>query len=520
MTSPAPALPTWKHRILHTFCLGLLSLSSLAICLAAPAAEMPEKKVEQPAAPLEEQIQTTRHRMTVGGEAIAYTATAGNYVMKAEDGTPKASMFFVSYTRDGQDDPTQRPVMFSFNGGPGAAAVWVHLGAFGPKKVKMTEDGFALPPPGQLVDNEYTLLPQTDMVFIDPISTGYSRPAPGEDREQFHGVRQDVEWVGEFIRLWLTRNGRWASPKLIAGESYGTARAAGLAAYLQDHSGIYMNGLVLISTVLNWQNQEFAPGNDLPHMIHLPGYAATAWYHQQLEPDLQARPLEELLAEVEEFALTDFALALHQGAWLEPERRREIAERIARYTGLSADFVEANDLRIELGRFRKELLREEGKTVGRLDSRFTGYDRDSGGDSPEFDPSSEAVNVGYVALLNDYLRRELKYESDLRYRSLASEVWPWSYSDFQNEYANLGEYLRQAMTRNPSLKVLLTSGYYDFATPYFDSEYTVAHLGLPEELRDNVEITYYEAGHMMYIRKVDHEKFRDDLAAFIAEAVE
>jgi len=513
-------MKTPRHLALSATLALCLSLGFLPMALGEEGkAETGKAAQEAPKSPPEEQVKATHHAMAVAGKKLSYTATAGNYVMKAEDGTPKASVFFVAYTLDGVENPGERPVTFSFNGGPGAAAVWVHMGAFGPKKVKMTPDGFALPPPGELVDNEYTLLPETDLIFIDPVSTGYSRPAPGEDPKQFHGVSEDIEWVGEFIRLWLTRNGRWASPKFIAGESYGTTRAAGLAAYMQQHSGIYLNGLVLVSSVLNWQNQDFDIGNDIPFMIHLPTYASTAWYHKRLPADLQAKSLEDLLAEVEAYALTDYALALHQGDLLSPERRREVAGRLARYTGLSQDFIERNNLRIVLWRFLKELLRDEGKTVGRLDSRFTGYDRDSGGENPEFDPASEAVNVGYVALLNDYLRRELGYETDLRYRSLAFEVWPWSFGDFENEYANLAEYLRQAMTRNPSLKVLITAGYYDFATPYFDSEYTIAHLELPEALRGNIGITYYEAGHMMYIREADHRKFRDDVVAFIREAV-
>lgn len=466
----------------------------------------------------EEQVSTTSHRLQVGGRELRYTATAGNYLLAEEDGTPKASVFFVAYTLDGADDPALRPVTFSFNGGPGAAAVWVHLGAFGPKKVRMDVEGMPLPPPGSLVPNEHTLLPETDLVFIDPVSTGWSRAVPGEDPQQFHGYEEDIRSVGEFIRLWTTRNGRWASPKFIAGESYGTTRAAGLAGYLQNRFGMYLNGLVLVSPVLNWLNQEFEIGNDLPCIIHLPTYAATAWYHGRLAGELSG-DLEALLAEVEEFALTDYALALHRGDDLAPERRREIAGRIARYTGLAPDYVLRSNLCVPIYRFTKELLREEGKTVGRLDSRFTGYDRDAAGEFPEYDPSLVAVDVGYVTLLNDYLRRELGYETDLVYEALSPRVRPWSFDEQQNRYLNAAETLREAMVRNPSLRVLLTSGYYDLATPYFDADYTVAHLGLPEALRGNVEVTYYRAGHMMYIKQSEHAKLHDDLVAFYRAAL-
>jgi carboxypeptidase C (cathepsin A) len=481
---------------------------------AAGGAAAAEKK------PPEEKVSTTRHSITLDGQKIAYTATAGNVVLKDDDGTPKASVFYVAYTRDGEPgrpfDPAARPVTFSFNGGPGAASLWVHMGAFGPKKVARDEEGMALPPPVRLIDNEFSLLDLSDLVFIDPVSTGYSRPVPGQDARQFHGVKQDIQWVGEFIRLWVTRNRRWASPKLIAGESYGTTRAAGLAAYLDQRFGMQLNGVVLISTVLNWLDQDFDAGNDLPFPIILPTYTATAWYHHKLAPELQA-DLARTLAEAESFALDEYAPALIQGDRLPAERKQQVAVKLARYTGLSLDYVLRSNLRVEINRFTKELLRSESKTVGRLDSRFTGSDLDAVGENPEFDPASVSLDGPYAAAINDYLRRELGYESDLVYERLA-KVWPWSFDGYENQYVNVAEPLRQEMVKNPALRVLITSGVFDLATPYFDAVYTVDHMGLPPALKGHIQITRYQSGHMIYIRRSEQRKFKDDIARFLRDA--
>jgi carboxypeptidase C (cathepsin A) len=303
----------------------------------------------------------------------------------------------------------------------------------------------------------------------------------------------------------------------LAGESYGTTRAAGLAAYLDERYGMALNGVVLVSFVLNFQNQEFHVGNDMPFIIHLPSYAAAAWYHKKLPPDL-AGDLRRTLDEVETFARGDYALALLQGDRLPAERRREIAARVARYTGLTPDYVERTNLRIDIHRFTKELLRAEGKTIGRIDCRFTGRDLDAAGEVPEFDPSIVSLDAPYAAAVNDYLRRELGYEDDAVYERLSERVYPWSMAEYENQYVNLAESLRRAMARNPHLKVLVLSGYYDFATPYFDAVYTVDHLGLPPELRGNVSIDHFEAGHMMYIRPVEHARFKQDVAEFIRSA--
>ena len=479
---------------------------------AAPGAKPPDEKKP----PLEEQLSKTQHTITLDGQKIAYTANAGTLILKDEDGTQKASVFYVAYTKDGIKDPATRPVTFCFNGGPGSASLWVHLGAFGPKRVERDADGMGLKPPGRLIDNDQSILDLTDLVFIDPVSTGYSRPAPGQDAKQFHGVRQDIESVGQFIRLWVTRNERWASPKLVAGESYGTTRAAGLADHLRQRYGMDLNGVILISSVLNWQNQEFHVGNDMPFIIHVPTYAAAAWYHKKLPPELM-KDLRATLKEAEDFARNDYAQALMQGDRLAPEKRHDIAVRLARYTGLSQDYVERSNLRIEIDRFTKELLRDQGKTIGRLDTRFTGVDIDSVGEDTEYDPASASLDGPYEAMVNDYIRRDLGFKDDLPYERSA-RVYPWSFEGFENQYVNMAENLRRAITHNPHLQVLVTASFYDLATPYFDAIYTIDHLGLPESLRGNVRITTYEAGHMMYIRRSEHEKLKRDIAGLLRSA--
>lgn len=458
-----------------------------------------------------ESASVTEHAIVIDGQRIDYTATAGTLLLRNADGVPAASIFYVAYQRQGVE-PEDRPVTFSYNGGPGAAAVWVHMGAFGPRKIAADAEGLPLPPPGTLVDNPHTLLDVTDLVFIDPAGTGYSRVLPGGRREDFHGVRQDAASIGDFMRLWITRNGRWASPKYLAGESYGTTRNAAVASYVQSRFGMHLNGIVMISTVLNFQNQDFNPGNDIPFIIHLPTYAATAWFHGKLqrEPD---GSLPEFLHEVETYARGEYAWALLQGDRLTPEKRAEVAARIAAYTGLSTGFVLENDLRILLGRFQKELRRDEGVVVGRLDSRFTAVSGDRGAERPDFDPAMAGLDVGYVALIQDYLRRDLGWQSDLPFQAL-SNVRPWDYG-VANQYVNVAEDLRQAIERNPKLRVLFAAGYYDFATPYFDTVFTVDHLGLPESLRGNLHIEYYESGHMMYVREVDHAKLKRDIVALI-----
>lgn len=462
------------------------------------------------------ELSETDHEITIAGERVSYKATTGYMPMYSEDGSHNANIFFIAYTRTDVDSPEGRPVTYTFNGGPGSSSVWLHLGAIGPRRVLMTEKGEATTPPYELTDNEFSWLDKTDLVFIDPVMTGYSRPAPEVDKEEFLGYEEDIRSVGDFIRLYTSKYERWASPKFIAGESYGTTRAAGLSGYLQDRHGMYINGVMLISSILNFQTARFNSGNDLPYPLFLPSYAATARYHGQLEPELQSMPLEEFLDEVEEFALKDYNRALMLGNQLSESEYGGVAATLARYTGLSEQYVKNADLRVVIHRFVKELRRDEQITVGRLDSRMTGMDRDAVADGYEFDPSyNKAIYGPYTATLNHYLSTELEYRNDLPYEILTGRARPWNYNNVQNQYLDVSETLRNAMQKNPSLNVWVSAGYYDLATPYFAAEYTFNRLNLPGDLRDNIRFTYYKSGHMMYIHHPSLQQFRTDFADFM-----
>jgi carboxypeptidase C (cathepsin A) len=492
-----------------------------------PANDKPAEA--KPVEPPQDNLSVTHHTITLGGQSIAYTVTAGTIVLKeeaekkgekegeSEGEKPKSTIFFIAYTRDDVEDPSRRPLTFSFNGGPGSSSVWLHLGVLGPQRVWMDDIGNLPQPPFRLVENEYSLLDLTDLVFIDPVSTGFSRPVPGEKAKEFHGFKKDIESVGDFIRLYASRYQRWTSPKFLIGESYGTTRAAGLSGYLQERHGLYLNGIMLISVILSFQTARFDPGNDLPYLLFLPTYTATAWYHQRLPAELQA-DLRAAIREAEAFALGDYATALLHGDRLPAAGQARIAEQLARLTGLSVDYVQRANLRIEIHRFVKELLRHERRTVGRLDSRFKGMDRDAAGEEHEYDPSLTNVLGPYTAAFNDYVRGALKFESDLPYEILNRKVWPWRF-DHDNQYIQVAETLRQAITTNPFLKVFVANGYYDLATPHFATEHTFNHLGLEPELRGNISLHYYEAGHMMYIHQPSLAQLRADLAAFVQGAV-
>jgi carboxypeptidase C (cathepsin A) len=483
--------------------------------------EIKEDKKNEPV----DQLVETHHSITIAGKKIDYTVTTGTLILKEETSDrdkesekvkPKAAFFFVAYTRDGIEDKTRRPITFAFNGGPGSSSVWLHLGIVGPRRVHMTEEGFMPQPPFKLVDNEYSLLDISDLVFIDPVSTGYSRPAEGQKAREFHGFQKDIESVGDFIRLYTTRYQRWTSPKFLIGESYGTTRSAGLSGYLQERHGMYLNGIMLISSILNFQTALFNPGNDLPYILFLPTYAATAYYHGRVRT---RKSLESFLKEVEKFASGDYTLALGRGSSLPAKERSRIATELSRFTGLSVEYILRSNLRIEIFRFTKELLRNKNRTAGRLDSRFTGIDRDSAGENFEFDPSMAAITGPYTATLYDYVRGELNFESDLPYEILNGKVWPWSYAQNENNYVDVAETLRKSMSSNPFLKVHVANGYFDLATPYYATRYTFDHLGLDSSLQDNITMSYYPAGHMMYIHMPSLIALKKNLEIFMKSAL-
>lgn len=472
-----------------------------------------------PAPPAEEKSVKTQHVIHVGGQEIHYTATAGTLLLRKDDGKPKASIFYVAYTLDGAD-VSNRPITYTFNGGPGSSSVWLHIGALGPKRVELTPDGSAVPPPYHLVDNEGTALVFSDIVFIDPVTTGFSRAAPGEDAHQFHGLEGDLASVADFIRLYTTHYGRWSSPKFLAGESYGTTRASALSKYLLEKEGLYLNGITLISSVLNFQTLSFKPGNDLPYVLFLPTYTATAWYHKKLPPDLQKQDLKQVVEDARIFAGKAYAEALMKGDRLTPSERKEVIQQVARFTGLSPEYVDEANLRVSIFRFTKELLRDQKRTVGRYDSRQEGIDVDAAGEEPEYDPSYAAVQGAFTAAFNSYLRRELNWQTDLPYEILTSKVWPWNYSEFTNSYVDVADRLRSAMSQNPFMKVMVANGYYDLATPFYATEYTFHHMDLDPKLRGNVSFMYCDAGHMLYLKQSCLQSLHQHMTTFYGSALE
>lgn len=496
--------------------LGMCALLCLGAAATAPAVAREAAPGTASSAQAPETVQR-RSSLRIGGETVDYTATAGTLMLQTDEGKPRAEMFYIAYQREGVRDRSTRPVTFSFNGGPGSSSVWLHLGILGPRRVVFPDGVQPPPPPHGLTDNEFSLLDVSDLVFIDPVGTGFSRAAGEAKPQEFHGVAEDVQAVAEFIRRWTSENQRWNSPKFLAGESYGTARAAALVDHLQNQEGMFFNGLMLVSSILNFGTARFTPGNDLPYVLFLPSYAATAWYHGRIQP----RPaLEPFLQEVRDFAETEYAQALMLGARLPEARAREIAQRLSAYTGLSPEFLLRANLRVNMQRFGKELLRDQRRTVGRLDSRYLGIDADAAGEAPSHDPNYTAILGPYTAALNHFLGAELGYRDSRKYEILSGDVnrrWNWGGGN-GGSFVNTAEPLRAAMSRNPHLKVHVANGYYDLATPFFATEYTFDHLGLEPELRGNVSMSYYEAGHMMYSHQPSLEALGRALRAFVLQA--
>ena len=477
----------------------------------------PEKPAnEREAAEKKPHESVTKHSITLHGEKIDYTATAGSLPLKDKEGKTVAEIFYIAYTKDGVTDTAQRTLTFSFNGGPGSSSVWMHMGLLGPKRVKLQENGFAVPPPYTLVDNDFSMLDETDLVFIDPVGTGYSRATKPDESKKFWGIKEDAQSVGEFIRLYVTRHERWLSPKFLIGESYGTTRAAALSEELLETHRMSLNGIMFLSSVLSFQTIFGGGGNELPLVLYVPSYTATAWYHKKLAADLLAKPLTEVLKESEAFAAGELNRALLLGDALSNEERAAAVKHYARLTGLSEAYVEQSDLRVPLQRFAAELLRDQKLVLGRFDGRYTSLVRSPISEFAERDPSADAVFAAFAATFNDYVRKELKYEEDQSYLILAP-VGPWDWGA-ENKFANVSDSLADAMSANPFLKVHVSCGYYDLATPYFAAQYQFHHLQIHPELAKNITIDHYNAGHMMYLNLPDLQKQKQDLSKFMQGA--
>ena len=517
LPGPIPLTFTWSKLMRATSTLSTILLFTACVFSAplaaqgsAPTAPAGPNKAGAEADLLPDEPVVTQHSIRIGGETVNYAAEAG-WLPIRDDGTVVAKMFYIAYTKAGVSDLANRPLVFSFNGGPGTASVWMHMGYTGPRRIVYDDDGFALRPPGTLEDNPQSILDVADIVYIDPIATGFSRMLEGEDLHKYHGTLSDIQSVAELIRLYIIRKNRWMSPKFVIGESYGTTRASGLAGHLASAHQIYLNGVILVSMT----GLDVNPGTDVSFATGLPQRAATAWYHGQLASDLQSRPIRDFLDEAEAFAMGDYLRFLMKGDRFDNAERDDIARRVARYTGLTPEYVVSTNLRINARRFWKELLRDQRLTVGRLDSRYLGVDVDAAGENPEYDPAMTDWNGPFSDAVNRYLREELKYNPDLKY-NIWGNVRPWN----RNDGANVGEMLRQAMRDNPYLKVMIQGGYYDAATDYFTAIYTISHLQPGGEFRDRFRFSWYESGHMMYLRKPDLANSNNDLRSFISWCLE
>jgi carboxypeptidase C (cathepsin A) len=502
--------------------LGVLAVVFSLGLAGRAAAQAPDKDAKAPEAKgaekceAKEESSVTDHTMRIGGQTIAYKATASTTLLKNDKGDSTGLLYSVAYTRSDVKDLTQRPVSFLYNGGPGSATMWLHMGAFGPRRVQTIDGSFTPPAPYKLVDNGESLLDKTDLVFIDAMGTGYSHAVCKAQEKDFFGIDEDLEAFAQFIVTYLSRNDRWNSPKFLIGESYGTFRSAALGNYLQSHDTVHLNGIVLISTVLDLSTLTFAPGDDRPYVFYLPSYAATAWYHKTAG----------FIDEARKYAQGDYAAALFKGAELSAGERAAVAKKLSYFTGLSEDYLEKADLRVTLGQFRAELRRKEGLTTGRIDARFTGYTYDLLEESAQGDPEGPAVGGAYTALINAYNHEELKFGKDKVYHNTANAFgsWNWARKD-QRRFGfpgapNVEQDLALAMITNPRLLVQVENGYYDLATPFFATEHTMEHLALPEVLQKNIKEDYYTAGHMMYLHDDDRVSLHKQIASLIDRATQ
>lgn len=515
------------QRILGSGVLAICVMLGQAMIMAAQAPERESKTAGAKAAtevpPPKEESSVTDHNIRIGGQMIPYKATAGTILLKDENGDVTASVFYIAYNRSDAKDLSQRPLAFLYNGGPGSSSAWCHMGAFGPRRV-VTADADATPPaPYKIEDNADSLLDKADLVFIDPVGTGFSHAAGKAKDKDFWGVDEDVESLAQFIRTYVSRNDRWNSPKFLIGESYGTFRSVALANYLQSRNGMYFNGIVLVSTVLNMDTLSFHPGDDMPYIFYVPSYAATAWYHRVLKN--RPADLNAFLAQARDFAASEYADALMKGSRLSETEKDAVAKKLATFTGLSEDYLVKANLRVNLGQFREELQRGRALTTGRLDARFSGPSDDLLAENATYDPQSTAVSGAFTSAFNQYVRDELKFGGDRNYilgNRDAGRGWNWKHGEGRGfgfpGAANVMGDLVQAMTTNTHLRIQVENGLYDLATPFFATEYTIDHMGLPKSLQGHIHMDYYDAGHMMYLHEECLSELKKNIAGFIESA--
>jgi carboxypeptidase C (cathepsin A) len=489
--------------------IALLLLLSVGLLFPAQAQTMNGQQLKR-ALPPDTAI-THTDRVTVKGEEVPYEVTTGTQPVYGDDDSAVASLHYTYYRRTDVEDRSERPLMISFNGGPGSGSLWMHLGYTSPKHLVISDEGYPVQPYG-VRDNEHSIIDVADIVYVNPVNTGFSRVIDEDtDPEQFFGVNADVDYLADWIDTFVSRHGRWRSPKYLIGESYGTTRVSGLAGELQNSHWMYLNGVILVSpTGLGMEPAGPSPRSEA---LKLPYYAATAWYHEQLPDALQNRDLQDLLSEVEDYTVEDYIPAVTRGGYIDDQRRQQVAQQVARYAGLSEQFVLNHNLAVPADAFWKELLQDEGHTVGRLDSRYKGVDVKNAGDEYDYPAELTAWNHAFTPAINHYLRDELGFETDLQYNTFGS-VYPWD-----DEENDTGAQLRTAMAQNPFLHVMVQSGYYDGATDYFSAKYVMWNLGTRQTMRDRLRFEGYRSGHMMYLRSEDLATSNEDIRTFIEESI-
>jgi len=502
------------RKLFHIACIIILSASTICVH-AQPSPNLPDS-----AALTKPDKSVTHHTAKIDGKLFSYTATAGTILLKNEKDEAVALFGFTAYTKDGETDASKRPVTFVYNGGPGSSSIWLHMGAVGPRRVVLNDPDVTPPPPYKFEDNTYSILDVTDIVTLDPIGTGLSHAIGKAKNKDFWGIDQDIKSVSQFIKQYVTDNDRWNSPKYLLGESYGTMRSAGVVDYLQEGMGMEINGVILVSVVLDLRTLTFQKGDDISYVMYLPTYAAVAYYHNKLAN--KPSNLEAFLKEVRDFAGGQYSSALLKGDHIDPAEKEQVVTKLSAYTGLSKDYLIKANLRVNEPQFTQELLRNEHQTVGRLDSRYKGVNQNLLSEYSDYDPQSSSISPAYIASFMNYYYGELKVNKNYNYHVSAYSTegfdWDWKHnkSGFGDAVTpNTGTDLADAMSKNPNLKVLTLNGYYDLATPFYGTEYTMEHLGLEKKIKDNISYRYFEAGHMMYIQAASLAGFKKEVAAFI-----